>query len=75
MLCDLCCNHIHRSISILEGKTVNMLYYGCDGGECDYSLRLRLDEYTNNQIQKWREERNHENNSAIENLQASNDTL
>lgn len=58
MICDQCRSHMHRDISILQGKTVNMLAYGCDGGECDYSLRKRLEEYTNEQVQKYREERN-----------------
>lgn len=58
MLCEQCCKHMHREISVLEGKAVNLLAYGCDGGGCDYSLRQRLDEYTHKQVQKWREERN-----------------
>jgi hypothetical protein len=57
MLCDQCCAHMHREISMLEGKTVNLMAYGCDGGKCDYRLRERLDEYAHKQIQKWREER------------------
>lgn len=57
MLCDSCCAHMHRKISILEGKTVNMLCYGCDAKNCDSELRARLDEYTKKQIQKWRDEK------------------
>jgi len=49
---------MHREISILEGRTVNMLAYGCDSENCDRELRQRLEEYTGNQIEKWRSERN-----------------
>lgn len=58
MLCDQCCAHMHREISVLEGKTVNLLAYGCESENCDYSLRQRFDEYVNQQVQKWNEKRN-----------------
>lgn len=58
MLCDQCCIHMHKTLSMLEGKTVNLLAYGCDGGDCDRSLRDRLDEYWSSLIQKKQEERN-----------------
>jgi hypothetical protein len=54
-ICKQCQDNMHRCISILEGKTVNLLAYGCDGGDCDYSLRQRLDEYTNSQIALMRQ--------------------
>lgn len=55
MLCDKCCQHMHREISSLEGKTTNLLAYGCDGNGCDYELRQRLDAYHAAIIQKRRD--------------------
>lgn len=69
MLCDSCCRHMHRTISKLEGKIVNMMAYGCDGGNCDRELRKRLDDYHSEIIRKKREGRDkkissHSQNSA-----------
>lgn len=58
ILCDQCCKDVHRTISMLEGKCVNLMAYGCDGGECDRELRSRLDKWYENAVQKKREERN-----------------
>jgi hypothetical protein len=58
MLCDLCCEHMHRTISMLEGKTVHMLAYGCEGGNCDNSLRERLDKFHYSLIQNARDKIN-----------------
>ncbi|MFI0477799.1 MAG: hypothetical protein ACH349_01550 [Candidatus Rhabdochlamydia sp.] len=58
MLCDKCCSHVHKLLSLLEGKCVNLLAYGCDGGDCDQELRKRFDEYYGKWVQKKRDERN-----------------
>ena len=58
MICDPCCAHIHRTISMLEGKTVNCLCYGCAGGKCDTKLRERFDGFYHQWITKKREELN-----------------
>lgn len=65
MLCDQCCKHMHRNISMLEGKTVNLLAYGCDRGNCDRELRERFDKYYGDWVQKRREERNKEYYSKV----------
>lgn len=58
MLCDQCCSHMHRTISMLQGNTVNCMAYGCSGGKCDRELRVCLDQFYHDWVQKKRDERN-----------------
>lgn len=51
---------MHREISALEGKTINMMAYGCDGGKCDFELRERLDFFHIQLILKSREKSNNQ---------------
>ncbi len=57
MLCDKCCDHMHRLISLLQGKTVNCLSYGCEWSGCDRELRDRFDDLAGNLIQKRRDDK------------------
>lgn len=50
MICAQCQSYINREISALHGETVNMLEYGCDGGDCDNALRKMID---TEEIQKY----------------------
>jgi hypothetical protein len=58
MLCNQCCSHISRELGVLEGKTVNLMAYGCSSPDkCDHRLRERFDRYVHEQIEKIQNEK------------------
>jgi hypothetical protein len=58
---------MHRTISMLEGKSVNCLCFHCEEGDCDSELRKRLDDYHNEILRKKRNERDKKISSDSEN--------